>query len=133
MGGRAPVSIGVGSLGGFGRVGAQQAVEREPAGQVLGGHVRPGQLAQRGARLGPADPGQAGRRGQGDVRARVQAEQAEHPGRGRAELVIGPGQDGPHVDGRVVRRQGIQPAAGIGQLGGQLGQRALRVAGGPAG
>ena len=117
-------------LGLVGRVGAQQVVEREPAGQVLGGHVRPGQLAQRGARLGPGDPGQAGRRGQRDVRARVQAEQPEHPRRGRAELVIGPGQHGPHVGGRVAFLQRVQPAPGVAQFGRQLGQRAPGPAGG---
>ena len=132
MGGRLPVRIGVAAFGGFGRVGAQQAVEFEPAGQVLGGHVGPGELTQRGARLGPRDPGQAGRRGQRDVRARVQAEQPEHPGRGRAELVIGPGQDGSQVGRRVIGLEGVEPAARVPQLGGQLGQRALRPPGGPA-
>ena len=84
-----------------GRVRTEQVVEREPGRQVLGHHVGPGQLAQRGARGGPRHPGQAGRRRQRDVRARVHAEQAEQPRRGLGELVVGPGEHGPHVGHRV--------------------------------
>ena len=99
------------------------------AGQVFGHHVGPGQLAQRGARVGAGHPGQAGRRRQRDVGAGMHAEQAEHPRRGLGELVVGPGEHGPHVGHRVVGLERVQPAPGVAQLGGQFGQRAL----GPAG
>ena len=116
-------------LGLVGGVRAEQVVEREPGGQVLGDHVGPAQLAQRGARVGAGHPGQAGRRRQRDVRARVHAEQAEHPRRGLGQLVIGPGEHGPHVGDRVAGLERVQPAPGVAQFGGQFGQRAL----GPAG
>ena len=116
-------------LGLVGRVGAEQVVEREPGGQVLGHHVGPGQLAQRGARVGAGHPGQAGRRRQRDVGAGMHAEQAEHPRRGLGELVVGPGEHGPHVGHRVPGLERVQPAPGVPQLGGEFGQRAL----GPAG
>ena len=101
----------------------------EPGGQVLGDHVGPAQLAQRGARVGAGHGGQAGGRRQRDVRARVHAEQPEHPRRGLGQLVIGPGQHGPHVGDRVAGLERVQPAPGVAQFGGQSGQRAL----GPAG
>ena len=108
-------------------------MEREPGRQVLGHHVGPGQLAQRGARGGPRHPGQAGRRRQRDVRARVHAEQAEHPRRGLGELVVGPGEHGPHVGHRVAGLQCVEPAPRVVQLGGELGQRALGPPRRPAG
>ena len=120
-----PLGLRVVPLGRLGRVDAEQVVEREPGRQVLGDHVGPGQLAQRGAGLGPGHPGQAGRRGQRDVRARMHAQQAEHPRRGLGELVVGPGQHGPDVGHRVPGLERVQPAPGVPQLGGELRQRAL--------
>ena len=121
------------SFGLVGRVRTEQVVEREPGRQVLGHHVGPDQLAQRGARGGPRHPGQAGRRRQRDVRARVHAEQAEHPRRGLGELVVGPGEHGPHVGHRVAGLQCVEPAPRVVQLGGELGQRALGPPRRPAG
>ena len=59
----------------------------------------------------------------------MQSEQAEHPGGGRAELVVGPGQHGTHVGHRVVGLQRVQAAAGVTQFGGQFRQRPLGLPG----
>ncbi len=51
------------------RVGAQQFVEGEPPGYLLGGQVRSRQFFEAPARLAGCDPGQAGGGGHGDVRS----------------------------------------------------------------
>ena len=125
----AAVRLRVLPLGLIDGVEAKQVVEREPAGQVLGDHMRPGQLTERGACLRPRYSAQAGRRRQRDIRARVQAEQPEHARAGLAQLVVGPGEHGAHIGDRIVRLQRVQPAPDVAQFGGQLGQRTLRPAG----
>ena len=59
----------------------------EPARRVLGEQRRPGQLRERGARRGQRGPRERRRRGGGNVRPQVQAEQPEHPRGLIAELV----------------------------------------------
>ena len=61
----------------FGGVGPEQVVEGVPAGAVLGEQMPAGQLGQPLAGLVRRDPGEAGRRADGDVRAGVQAQQPE--------------------------------------------------------
>ena len=49
------------------------------------------------------------------------------------ELLVGPGQDGPDVRGRVPGVQRVQRPAGVAQVGGQRGQREAGLAGGAGG
>jgi hypothetical protein len=69
-------------------VGAEQVVERVPAGSVLGDQVRPGELAQQDPCLLSRDAGQAGRGARGDIGARMQSEQPEHPGGTGAQRAV---------------------------------------------
>ena len=120
--GGGPLRLGVHRFRLLEGVGAEQIVEREPAWLVLGHHVGPGQLAQRGGRVRAGHPGQAGCRGDRDVRPRMQPEQPEHAGGRLAQLLIGPGQHRAYVGSRVTRIQGLEPVPGVAQLGGQRGE-----------
>ena len=131
--GRPPVGVAVVGVGALGSVGAQQVVEGEPARGLLGQQVRPGQLGQRGTGLAQRNPGHAGRGGSGDVWAGVQAQQPEHPRRGSVELLVGPGEHGPHVGGAMPGVERVQPPARVAQVGGQRGQRVPRLPGGAGG
>ena len=122
-GGRAPLGLAIGRLRQLSGVGAEQVVAGEPAGNVLGQQVRPGQLAEPAASLVRRQAGHAGRGSGADVRAGMQPEQPEQPRRSRVELLVGPGEHGPDIRGRVPGVQRVQPAAGIAQIGGQRGQR----------
>jgi hypothetical protein len=74
--------------------------------------------------------GERGCGGCGDVRTRVQAQQAEQPGGVRAEGGVRAGEDGAYVGGRVVGTQRVQPAAGVGQFRGEGGEGEGGVVGG---
>ena len=131
--GRTPLGLAVGRLRQLGGVGAEQVMTGEPAGNVLGQQVRPGQLDEPAASLVQRQAGHAGRGSGADIRACVQPEQPEQPRRRRIELLVGPGEDGTDIRGRVPGVQRVQPAAGIAQIGGQCGQREPWLAGGASG
>ena len=120
----AAVFFGVDGVREMGRVVAQQVVEGVPARDMLDEQAGLGQLGQQGARFVGRQPGEAGR-GQGvGVLARVQAEQPEQPRRRRGERLVGPGQDGTHIAGRVVVvGQCLPPLLRVAQLVGQKAQR----------
>jgi hypothetical protein len=63
----------------------------------------------------------------------VLREQAEHPRCGGAELLAGPGEHGPDAGGRVARIEGVEPAGGVPQFGGQRGERQAGTGGGAGG
>jgi len=65
----------------------------------------------------------------GDIRAGMDGEHPEHPRRRPAELAVGPGEDRPHVHGRVVGAQRVQRAPRIAQLGGELAEGEARACG----
>ena len=67
--------LGAGSL--LARVRAEQVVKRVPAGDVLGDQARPGELGEQPLRLGRGQAGQAARGRRREVRAWMQAEEAE--------------------------------------------------------
>ncbi len=104
-------------------------MEGVPARGALGDQVRPGQRGQQGAGLPDGYAGQAGRRGSAEVRAGVEPEQPEHPGRGGVQLPVGPGEHGPYVGGAVAAVEGVQTTAAP-QLAGEVGQREAGVRGG---
>jgi hypothetical protein len=81
-----PVTVAVSAIGEVGGVSAQKIVERVPGGDVLDDQVRVGQLGQRWPYPSWGQAGEAGGRGCGDVRAGVQAEQPERPGRVGVQL-----------------------------------------------
>jgi hypothetical protein len=105
-------------------------VEGVPAGHVLGQQVRPGQLGQGTARLRAAGAAQACRRGHRDVRARMQAQQPEHPRRRLAQLPVGPGEHLAHAAGGVRGLQHVQAPVPAAQFRGQCGQPEARARGG---
>ena len=132
-GGRTPLSLAVGRLRQLSSVGAEQVMGGEPAGNVLGQQVCPGQLAEPAASFVQWQAGHAGRGSGADVRAGVQPEQPEQPRRRRIELLVGPGEYGADIRGRVSGVQRVQSAAGIAQAGGQCCEREPRLAGGASG
>ena len=104
------VVVGVCLLGG---VGAQQVVAGVPARDVFSEQVRPGQLGQEHACLSRCDGGEAGHGGCGEVRAGVQAQQAEQPGGVGAQGPVGPREHGPDVRGQVTAVQGVQTSGAL--------------------
>ncbi len=94
----------------------------EPPRRVLGEQRGPGQLGQRGPRLGQRDRRERGRRGGRDVGPVVQAEQPEHPRGLVAELVGRPGEDRPQVGRLLAGPQRVEAAPRVGQLGGEVGE-----------
>ena len=93
-----------------------------PAGTALAEQVHAGQPGQQ--RAGPVrrDPGQAGRGADGHVRARVQAEQPEHPRRVRGQRAVGPGEHRPDIGGRVIAPERVERVACLAQVGGEHGE-----------
>jgi hypothetical protein len=83
-------------------VRAQQVVELEAVGRGLLQQVRPDQDIEQLPRPADRDPGQRGGRVQPYLRARMQAEQPEEPGRVGRQGSIGPGEDGAHRVGLLL-------------------------------
>jgi hypothetical protein len=125
--------LAVARVGLLGGVGTEQVVEGVPARGVLGEQVRAGQLGQRSA--GPVwrDRGQARRGGAGDIGARMQAQQPEHPRRVVAQGAVGPGEHRPDVGSGITSVEGVKSAGRLAQLGGQDSQREAGTGGGPGG
>jgi hypothetical protein len=110
---------------------AQQVVAAEPAGLGRRHQVGLDQLGQQRAQAGDRQRGQAGQRvGPGDG-CGVQADQPEQPRGGGAEFAVRPGEHRPHVGGRVVAGERVEP--GRAQLGGDVGEREPGVGGGAGG
>jgi hypothetical protein len=114
-------------MGQFSGVGAQQVMEGVTARFVLGEQVGLAQFGEQAADLGQGEAGQAGGGVEGDIRARGQAEQPEHPCCLRGQLPAGPGERGPDAGGRVPGVQRGQPPLLVAQFPGQRGQREARV------
>jgi hypothetical protein len=104
-------------------------VEAVPVRRVLRHQVRAGQLGQQRARLRQRRAGEARDRRRGDVRARVQAQQPEQPGRLVAQLQVRPREHGAHVGGDVGAAEHVQAA----QFVGNRGQREPGMRRGPRG
>ena len=117
----------------LGGVGAQQVVEGEPPGNLLGHQVRGRQLGQGPVRRLSRDSGQASRGGLGDIRPGVQAQQPEHPGGRLAEATVRPGEHRSCAAGVISGVEGVQPPAFAAQGGGHGGERVLRPGGGAGG
>jgi hypothetical protein len=81
----APVRGIVDGVGLLDRVRPQQVVQDVPTRPVLGDQVDIGQVGEPAPRDPLLGAGEAGRRGRADVRAGVQAEQPEQPGRRRTD------------------------------------------------
>nr|WP_232075338.1 hypothetical protein [Phytohabitans suffuscus] len=113
----------------FGGVRAQQVVEGVAAGQVFGGEVGVAELGQESPCAAGGHGGEAGGGGRADVRAGMQAEQPEEPGRVGCEGVVGPGEHGADVGGAVTG-EGVEPVGAVAQLVGEGGEAAVRVGGG---
>ena len=105
-------------------------MEPVPAGHALDDEAGPGQVAQRRARPGERQAGQARRGGRADVGPGVQPEQPEHPRGGLRQVPVGQREHGAHVGGRVADVQRVEPAPKLGQLRDQSGQRQVRRGGG---
>ncbi|GIF68464.1 hypothetical protein Ais01nite_64990 [Asanoa ishikariensis] len=90
----------------------QQVVTGVPAGQVLGEQVRAGQLQEQPARGGRVDAGEAAQGRCADVRAGMDAEQAEQFGRRRAQRAVRPQEDTPEIGGGVPARERCQGIGG---------------------
>jgi hypothetical protein len=116
--------FGVDSAGEMGRVIAQQVVEGEPAGNMLDEHAGLGQFGEQSSRRVGCQPGQASCGQCVRVLARVQAKQAEQlRGRG-SQCLVGPGQDGAHIAGRIViASECPPPLLHVAKLIGQQAQR----------
>jgi hypothetical protein len=112
-------------------VRAEQVVEREPARPVLADQVQAGQFGEQGPHPRGRRTGERGRGGQRDVGTRVHAEEAEQPGRRRAEKPVRPREHRPGAGGAVARVERVEPpggfGAGVGELVGEPGQRKRRV------
>jgi hypothetical protein len=114
------ITVGVAGLGGG--VGTQQVVEGIPARGVLADQVGPGELAEHAARLWHGRGGEAGGGGDAVVGAGMQTEQPEHPRRGVTELPVGPGEHRADTGLRIPGVQCVQPAGGVVEFRGQVGQ-----------
>jgi len=123
---RLTLGCGVADAGEFAGVGAEQVVEAEPTGCLLGQQVRPCQFGEPRAGLLLRHAGQAGRGVDADVGTGVQPQQPEQPRGVRAELIVGPREHGARVRARIAA-EGFQAVAGVEELAGQHRQRELRV------
>lgn len=130
QGGPAPGVI-VAGAGLLVRVGAQQVVADEPAVCVFGQQVGAGELGYRAAGLVVGQASQAGSGRDADVGAWVQAQQAEQPRGGVAQILVGPGKRGANAAGRIASVQHVQPAGCVAEFSDQAGERAGRAGVGP--
>ncbi|MFF7979844.1 hypothetical protein ACFZDK_12030 [Streptomyces sp. NPDC007901] len=119
--------------GAFGGVGAQQVVAAVPAGRALGEQMGAGQLGQQRADPGRVVARDGRRRGRGDVRARVQGQQPQQPGRAGAQRPVRPGEHRPYVPGRVRVGERVQAAVRGAQFVRDRGEREVGVGCGPGG
>ena len=99
-----PVGRAVGLFAGAAGEQAQQVVQRKPAHRVLDDQVRPGQAGQPQLRGVVFDPAQCGRGANGEIRARVQAEQPEQPRILPGQLLVGDLERGPDLRVPAPRR-----------------------------
>nr|GID90538.1 hypothetical protein Ade03nite_94620 [Actinoplanes derwentensis] len=72
-----------------------------------------GQFGEQWLNPGCGVSAEAGGSGDGHLRARMQSEEPEQPGRRRADRLVGPGQNGPDVSGRIIGGERVQGAVGF--------------------